>query len=251
VDPLHPLPPVGRSGAAVRGGSRAQPHGRILSATNNWPPPDTMRKFTWKNRRRCSFYWKRQAPHLAPPRLRVLLNGRRISSQNCRTAPSPFRPTRCCAPWAGFMLPRPPRFWELPKGILCAIRSDLPWAAGRMPVAVPRAGFTILDAHSQNCWNATDSHSPIFSKAKKLSASEWLRPGSPGLTGTMRDTAGAVERAVEHLRAELAAFDPTLAQALDRSGRKIRYRSQSGKQSGPRSHAPRCRATEDAASLSV
>jgi uncharacterized protein YllA (UPF0747 family) len=45
----------------------------------------------------------------------------------------------------------------------------------------------------------------------------------PALAGGMRESAATVENAVAHMRAELVAFDPTLAQALDRSARKINY----------------------------
>jgi uncharacterized protein YllA (UPF0747 family) len=39
----------------------------------------------------------------------------------------------------------------------------------------------------------------------------------------MRESAATVENAVARMRKELVAFDPTLAQALDRSARKIHY----------------------------
>jgi uncharacterized protein YllA (UPF0747 family) len=45
----------------------------------------------------------------------------------------------------------------------------------------------------------------------------------PALAGRMRESAATVESAVARMRAELLAFDPTLAKALDRSARKINY----------------------------
>ena len=45
----------------------------------------------------------------------------------------------------------------------------------------------------------------------------------PALAETVRATTATVERAVARLRAELESFDPTLAQALDRSARKINF----------------------------
>jgi len=45
----------------------------------------------------------------------------------------------------------------------------------------------------------------------------------PALHGTLGETARAVDRAIDRLRGDLAAFDPTLAQALDRSQRKIHF----------------------------
>jgi uncharacterized protein YllA (UPF0747 family) len=43
------------------------------------------------------------------------------------------------------------------------------------------------------------------------------------LAARIRESAATVESAVARMRAELVAFDPTLAQALDRSARKIDY----------------------------
>jgi len=45
----------------------------------------------------------------------------------------------------------------------------------------------------------------------------------PQLNSTLHQTAGAVEDALSRLGREMAAFDPTLAAALERSSRKIRY----------------------------
>jgi bacillithiol synthase len=43
------------------------------------------------------------------------------------------------------------------------------------------------------------------------------------LSDSLRATAMTVEVAIERLRADLLAFDPTLADAMDRSGRKMKY----------------------------
>ncbi|HMC61163.1 MAG TPA: bacillithiol biosynthesis BshC, partial [Candidatus Solibacter sp.] len=70
------------------------------------------------------------------------------------------------------------------------------------------------------------------------------------LTGAIRETAAAVDGAVARLRGELAAFDPTLALALDRSTKKIQY--QIGKierKSGREALRRDERGTRDAASL--
>jgi uncharacterized protein YllA (UPF0747 family) len=93
-----------------------------------------------------------------------------------------------------------------------------------MPVAVPRAGFTILDSRSdklmeRNHLSLVDFFHGETSLKERLAAG--LVP--PSLTGRMRESAATVENAVTRMRAELVAFDPTLAQALDRSARKINY----------------------------
>ncbi len=95
---------------------------------------------------------------------------------------------------------------------------------GRMPVAVPRAGFTILDNRSaklmeRNHLSLGDFFHGEISLKERLASR--LVPAA--LAGRMRESAATVGSAVARMRAELVAFDPTLAQALDRSARKIDY----------------------------
>jgi len=183
-----------------------------------------------------------------------LLNGRRISSQELQDRAESLSPNALLRPVVqDFMLPTAASILGAAEGAYYA-QSEVIYRGllGRMPVAVPRAGFTILDAHSQKLLERYGlTLTDFFEGEEAIRQRVATRLVPPGLTGTMRDTAGAVERAVEHLRAELAAFDPTLAQALDRSGRKIRYQigkveSKVGREAMRRD----ARATEDAASLS-
>jgi uncharacterized protein YllA (UPF0747 family) len=94
----------------------------------------------------------------------------------------------------------------------------------RMPVAVPRAGFTILDSRSDRLMERNH-----LSLGDFFHGETWLQERiasgliPPALAGKMRESAATVEHAVARMRAELLAFDPTLAQALDRSARKINY----------------------------
>ncbi len=82
---------------------------------------------------------------------------------------------------------------------------------GRMPVAMPRAGFTILDSRN----------------------------------------AATVASAVTRMRAELTAFDPTLARALDRSAKKISYQlAKMERKAGREAMRGDEHAARDAASLS-
>ena len=95
---------------------------------------------------------------------------------------------------------------------------------GRMPVAVPRAGFTILDNRSAKLMERDHLslgdffHGEISLKERVASQ---LVPAE--LAGRMRESAATVGSAVARMRADLVAFDPTLAKALDRSARKIDY----------------------------
>jgi len=97
---------------------------------------------------------------------------------------------------------------------------------GRMPVAVPRAGFTILDGLS---WKRMERHG--LSLADFFHGKDALRERiaasliPPDLTTRLHETLVDVDGAVERLRARLLAFDPTLEKALATSARKIRYQA--------------------------
>jgi uncharacterized protein YllA (UPF0747 family) len=123
---------------------------------------------------------------------------------------------------------------------------------GRMPVAVPRAGFTILDGHSQKLLDRYGlSLTDFFEGEEALHHRVAARLIPPTLARALSETTDSVSRAMDRLRGELGPFDPTLAQALDRSARKIRY--QIGKvegKAGREAMRRDARATEDAASLS-
>ena len=95
---------------------------------------------------------------------------------------------------------------------------------GRMPVAVPRAGFTILDSRSAKLMERNQlSLGDFFHGETSLKERIASRLVPPALAGRMRESAATVESVVARVRAELTAFDPTLAKALDRSARKINY----------------------------
>jgi len=95
---------------------------------------------------------------------------------------------------------------------------------GRMPVAMPRAGFTLLDARSAKLMERYRLPlNEFFHGGTALQERMASRLVPPALAGRMRESASAVDGAVERLRSQLAAFDPTLANALDRSARKIAY----------------------------
>ena len=89
---------------------------------------------------------------------------------------------------------------------------------------MPRAGFTILDSRSAKLMERYHlSLGDFFHGETSLKERMASRLVPPALAGKMRESAATVENAVARMRAELAAFDPTLAKALDRSARKINY----------------------------
>ena len=95
---------------------------------------------------------------------------------------------------------------------------------GRMPVAVPRAGFTVVDNRSQKRMDRYGLALADFFHGKEALRERMaaaLVP--PDLALRMRDTVVDVDAAVERLRMRLLDFDPTLAKALSTSARKIRH----------------------------
>jgi len=123
--------------------------------------------------------------------------------------------------------------------------------AGRMPVAVPRGGFTILDERSHRHMTRYGLSLTDFFHGEDALRERMARAlAPPALAETLRHTAGEVDAAVERMRRELAGFDPTLAKALDHSARKIRY--QLGKierKTGREALRRNQRAASDAAAL--
>jgi bacillithiol synthase len=95
---------------------------------------------------------------------------------------------------------------------------------GRMPVAVPRAGFTILDARTDKLMSRyylrlTD----LFHGEEHLRELIAARLVPPSVRQAAGEAATTVNASLEHLRRELSAFDPTLAEVTARSLAKIRY----------------------------
>ncbi len=122
---------------------------------------------------------------------------------------------------------------------------------GRMPVAVPRTGFTIFDAHSQKLMDRYGlSLRDFFHGEEPLREriSRILVP--PAITAALSEASATIDGALERLGRDLSAFDPTLAQALERSGRKIRHQvSRIERKTGREALRRDARAARDAASL--
>jgi bacillithiol biosynthesis cysteine-adding enzyme BshC len=122
---------------------------------------------------------------------------------------------------------------------------------GRMPVAVPRSGFTILDAHSRKLLDRYGLSLPDFyqgESALRQRMAATLVP--PELAATVAQTRTVVEAAMDHLRASLEAFDPTLAAATARSRAKMTYQTdKTARKIGREMMARDARASSDAARL--
>jgi bacillithiol synthase len=95
---------------------------------------------------------------------------------------------------------------------------------GRMPVAVPRTGFTILDQRTEKLMQRYGvAFTDLWHGEEPLRQRIASRLVPPALRHVIGETTAAVDAALERLRLELASFDPTLAAAMERNAKKIRY----------------------------
>jgi uncharacterized protein YllA (UPF0747 family) len=122
---------------------------------------------------------------------------------------------------------------------------------GRMPVPVPRASFTLLDQRSHKLLARYQlTLGDFFHGEEVLRARIAAKLVPPALNQAIGDTAKSVDGLLDQLGREMASFDPTLAAALERSGKKIHY--QLGKierKAGREALRRDARAAKDAASL--
>ncbi|HTP31337.1 MAG TPA: bacillithiol biosynthesis cysteine-adding enzyme BshC [Candidatus Acidoferrales bacterium] len=95
---------------------------------------------------------------------------------------------------------------------------------GRMPVAVPRTGFTVLDARSEKLMaRYALTLGDFFQGETTLRERMASRLIPPALSTRMLETTAAIDTAVSRLYGEMRDFDPTLGRALEHSSKKIRY----------------------------
>ena len=95
---------------------------------------------------------------------------------------------------------------------------------GRMPVPFPRSGFTLLDARCAKLMERYElCLTDFFHGEEKLRERMAERLVPAALSERLKETKAAVEGAIGRLHAELEAFDPTLAAALEKSRRKMAY----------------------------
>lgn len=101
---------------------------------------------------------------------------------------------------------------------------------GRMPVALPRSFFTIVDPKSESILNRYRLRcQDVLAEEEQVRDAIAKRLIPPPLLATLEETEQRVERAFRDLDAQLSQFDPTLVDASSRSQSKIRYQFQRNK----------------------
>lgn len=182
-----------------------------------------------------------------------ILNGRRLSAGELMDRAASLSPNALLRPVVqDSMLPTVASIGG-PAEVAYLAQSEVLYRGvlGRMPVAVPRTGFTVLDSHSEKLMERYGLPLQSFFHGEEPVRERIARKlVPPSLNASMRQTSSTVNDAIARLTGELIAFDPTLAAALERSGRKIQY--QLGKierKTGREALRRDARAAHDASSL--
>jgi bacillithiol biosynthesis cysteine-adding enzyme BshC len=122
---------------------------------------------------------------------------------------------------------------------------------GRMPVVLPRCGFTLLDGRAAKLlerFKMTVADTLVPEESLKARIAQALIPS--GLAGHFDDTSADFTLRLERLEAEVKAFDPTLAAALTKGRSKILHQVEKIRRKTERETLRRdARATADAAYL--
>jgi bacillithiol biosynthesis cysteine-adding enzyme BshC len=95
---------------------------------------------------------------------------------------------------------------------------------GRMPVAMPRTGFTILDQRTEKLMDRYGLQlRDLFHGPEPLRDRIAAQLVPQSVRQAAADARATAEASLDRLRAELTGFDPTLVKAADTSLRKVRY----------------------------
>ena len=123
---------------------------------------------------------------------------------------------------------------------------------GRMPVAAPRSGFTLLDERARKLMGRYGiTITDCFHGEAKLKQRVASRLIPESLEITFEDVTSEIRNSLDRLYRELHSFDPTLGEALTRSRAKILYQlSKNQSKAGREALRRNTRIDESAAHLS-
>ena len=183
-----------------------------------------------------------------------LQNGRRFSTEELMDRAAQLSPNALLRPVVEDSMLPTVAYIGGPAELAYLAQSAVIYSAvlGRMPAALHRAGFTLLDQRSRklmaryglslgDCTHGEDG------VRDRIAA----RLIPPALSGTLAQTKSTVEKAVDRLAHDLAAFDASLAAALDKSRQKMLYQiAKMERKIGRETMARDARVARDAAYLS-
>jgi bacillithiol synthase len=182
-----------------------------------------------------------------------ILNGRRFTTKELMDRALSLSPNALLRPVVQDYLLPTAAYVGGPAEIAYLAQSEVIYRSllKRMPAQVPRNGFTVLDERSHKLMSRYELTLNDFfhgEEALRQRISAKIVPSK--LHATLGETGTMVDGAIERLRREIATFDPTLANALDRSGRKIRHQlGKIDRKVGREALRRDARASRDAASL--
>lgn len=181
------------------------------------------------------------------------LNGRRFTSEELMARAASLSPNAILRPVVQDSMLPTVAYIGGPAETAYLAQSAVIYEAllGRMPVAVPRTGFTIFDEHSNKTMERYGlTLQDLLHGEDSLRERMAARLVPPELNRTMQETVRAVDAAVSRLEREMSAFDPTLEKALGASTRKMHYQlSKMAAKAGREAMRRDARATADARSL--
>jgi len=181
------------------------------------------------------------------------LNGRRFASQELMDRAASLSPNALLRPVVQDSMLPTAAYIGGPAEVAYLAQSQVIYDVllGRMPVAMPRSGFTLLDERSDKLLARYALTLPDFFHGEEvLRAHISAKLVPPRLNAALKETADTLDGALGRLDHEMAGFDPTLAVALERSSRKIRYQlSKIERKAGREALRRDSRAARDAASL--
>jgi bacillithiol biosynthesis cysteine-adding enzyme BshC len=182
-----------------------------------------------------------------------MLNGRRFTTAELAERAASLSPNALLRPVVQDTILPTAAYIAGPAELAYLAQSEVIYRAllGRMPAALPRSGFTLLDERSNKLLTRYGLTLPDFFHGEEILRERMAaKLVPPNLNKALQATGTGLEDALARLHHEIAAFDPTLASALERSSRKIRY--QLGKierKTGREALRRDARATRDAAAL--
>ena len=183
-----------------------------------------------------------------------VLNGRRLSTQELIGRAASLSPNALLRPVVQDSILPTAAYIGGPSELAYLAQSEVIYRLllGRMPVVLPRGGFTLLDERSHKLLKQYELALPDFFHGEEMLRERLAaRLVPPALNTALRNAASAVDQALARLHGEVAGFDPTLGAAIERSGRKIRYQLGKIERKTARETIRRdARASRDAASLS-
>lgn len=123
---------------------------------------------------------------------------------------------------------------------------------GRMPVALPRSGFTLMDLRARKLLDKHElSLSDCLHGEPHLRALIAERLVPPSLSATFDEVEIGTRTGLERLQSTLRAFDPTLSDAMEKSKAKVLYQLEKNRKKAARESLRRdTAAAENASHLS-